>query len=241
MKFTNIEKYLLQNIPENSPHPSTNATPGYTTDTFQQDWTILQAQNTSNQPIPKLPSLGPERKAWDHQADKFALGASRLGKTIQQISKDLVNSGYKASLDEVVTNLSRLGVKSLGWESLPVKPWDADADVLAMAAHNSGKTISQITYQLNTTGYAIFKFDVVQSLTKQGVKHVECEAEVPSPLSWDDRADAAALAGYRAGKAASTRLHSRGDDDSSVEVTASADRQGAIRDFWIMVPDAGIR
>lgn len=107
--------------------------------------------------------------------------------------------------------------------------WDTQADSVTMAGHLSGKTVTQIADQLNSTGYRINKVEVGVSLNRQGVRKVEWKAGVPSPLSWDSMADAVALAGHRAGKAVSeiaTRLCEQGYNVSSAEVSASLLRQG---------------
>lgn len=175
------------------------------------------------------PGLLSECKAWDSQADTFALDEHRSGKTIWNTSRELIRIGYKASTHDVAINLKRLGVVDLNWgEVVTLHPWDAQADAITMTAHLGGKTVTQIMNQLNSTGYSVTKAEVGMSLNKQGVTDVQFGVGVPSPLSWDTQADALAMAGHRAGKAASeiaSQLRSNGYSVNSGQVMASLHRQ----------------
>ena len=175
------------------------------------------------------PGLFSERKAWDSQADTLALDGHRSGKTVWDTSRELIRIGYKASTHDVAINLKRLGVVTLNWgEVITLNPWDAQADAITMTAHLGGKTVTQIMNQLNSTGYGVTKAEVGISLNKQGVTNVQFGVGVPSPLSWDAQADALAMAGHRAGKAASeiaSQLRSNGYAVNSSQVMASLHKQ----------------
>lgn len=175
------------------------------------------------------PVLLSERKAWDSQADTFALDGHRSGKTVWDTSRELIRIGYKASTHDVAMNLKRLGVVTVNWgKVITLNPWDAQADKITMTAHLAGKTVTQIMNQLSSTGYSATKAEVGISLSKQGVTNVQFGAGVPSPLSWDARADALAMAGHRAGKAASEiagQLRSNGYAVTPVQVMESLHRQ----------------
>lgn len=175
---------------------------------------IIQARNALNQS-----NNTPEPRDWDTQADTYALNANHMGKTIQDISEDMTKNGYKGSLNDVLTNLNRLGVRSMGYA------WDNMADAVTISAHIRGQTISQIESQLNARGYAITKAEVGQSLNRQGVN-------VPTQLCWDRNADFYAAAGARAGKSAweiSAELRGRGYAVVPAQVTASLQRQLAMQ------------
>lgn len=54
-----------------------------------------------------------------------------------------------------------------------LKPWDAQADRLAINAHRAGKSVTLIWFNLEMNGYCVTEDEVVGSLRAQGVTTVD--------------------------------------------------------------------
>ena len=174
--------------------------------------------------------FGPLRLPWDAQADRFALTQYYNGKTITEISSQLILQGYKASKTDVSTNLNRLGVALANWEASNFRLWDGQADTVVYVGHYAGKTVAQILDQLTIIGYHATRVGVAVSLSRQGVHNVRWgEPEVPCLRTWDACADVFALAAHNAGQTAlqiAALLRTYGYSASATEAVESLHRQG---------------
>lgn len=97
----------------------------------------------------------PKKSPWDTQADKYAMSANKIGKTVPQIATELCEKGYAASTVEVYESLSRQCVNvSMDWtaSTLPLL-WDSRADAITFAAHQLGHSPLQLLAELRWAGY----------------------------------------------------------------------------------------
>lgn len=176
-------------------------------------------------------ALEPTYLPWDSQADRFASAQHLNGKTVTEISSQLILQGYNASKTDVSTNLDRLGVAlTTSWGSSNSRSWDGQADTIVYMGNYVGKTVPEILDQLIIIGYNPTKADVAVSLVTQKVQNVRWHGpEVPSLLAWDARADAFALGTHNAGKTAlqiAAMLRTHGYTASAAEAVESLHRQG---------------
>lgn len=101
--------------------------------------------------------------------------AHNAGKSGREILRQLILHGYAANKDAVLASLGRQGVANVNWEDSldpTFRLWDAQANTLAMAQHNSGQTAPQIATNLNSIGYSVTKAEVAANLHRMGVQNV---------------------------------------------------------------------
>lgn len=118
----------------------------------------------------------PKKSPWDTQADKYALSANEIGKTVPQIATELCAKGYAASTVEVYESLSRQSVNvSMEWTAVAgvsptlLLPWDSRADAITFAAHQLGHSPLQLLAELRWAGYSASIEKVAASYIASGV------------------------------------------------------------------------
>ena len=111
--------------------------------------------------------------------------------------------------------------------------WDAFADQFAMIGHNAGKDLPEIARQLIINGYSATRWDVAESLQRQGAQKVEKPStetsEPPKHRCWDTQADAFALSQHNSGQTAgqiSIQLIRHGYAATRAEVAGNLHRLG---------------
>lgn len=111
--------------------------------------------------------------------------------------------------------------------------WDALADQFAMIGHTAGKDLQEIARQLIINGYSATKWDVAESLQRQGARMVENpsteSSEPPQHRCWDTQADSFALSQHNCGQTAgqiSVQLIGRGYAVTRAEVAGNLRRLG---------------
>lgn len=111
--------------------------------------------------------------------------------------------------------------------------WDAFADQFAMIGHNAGKDPPEIARQLIINGYSATRWDVAESLQRQGAQKVAKPSTEPSGppkhRCWDIQADTLALSQHNAGQTAgqiSAQLIRHGYATTRAEVAGNLHRLG---------------
>lgn len=100
----------------------------------------------------------------------MALAAVYDGKSVAQIRNQLLLHGYEAEIQLIDTKLCSLGVSDMVHQPGAGLTWNPDADTLALNAHRSGQTVTQIAAQLCRNGYVAPLALVKASLERQGVR-----------------------------------------------------------------------
>ena len=111
--------------------------------------------------------------------------------------------------------------------------WDALADQFAMIGHNAGKNPPEIARQLIINGYSATRWDVAESLQRQGAQKVEKPSTetsgAPKHRCWDTQADSFALSQHNLGQTAgqiSAQLIRHGYAATRAEVAGNLHRLG---------------
>ncbi|MCJ1343942.1 hypothetical protein MMC31_002141 [Peltigera leucophlebia] len=198
IELANIDGYLEQDNNNISPNPPTGHPYHYTTSYPNPRYSLAfisppqpdnaargghsapgtAPANTSQQSsggvlttIPSTnPQTGPHGRPWDGAAEVMALAAVYDGKSVAQIRNQLLLHGYEAEILLIDTKLCSLGVSNMVHKPGAGLTWNPDADTLALNAHRSGQTVTQIAAQLCRNGYVAPVALVKASLERQGVR-----------------------------------------------------------------------
>lgn len=155
---------------------------GHTNYSYPTNSTTVPTQNISAMSSITPRTFRLSRLPWDSQADRFALAQHYNGRTITEISSQLIIQGYIASKTDVFMNLNRLGVVLANWGTTNFRLWDGQADTFVYLGNFAGKTVSQILDQLTIIGYHATKAEIAIRLMKQGVQDVRWEGPEMSSL-----------------------------------------------------------